>query len=456
MAEESAAEAAQGKPKGLIVDRKFKPEDLKIKRNQEYVRDLGQCFKIFQKWGYDIIWVENGVDAMKAIKVYRDEIKCLLLEAYIPGGGFTIARLIRFKPDCKQIPVFLMSSQLQEKDLEEGKRIGIYDCMARPFTDPAALEARIKKGVGEVQAQAADAGPPEDPSVHITKELEKITNLPAMPTVYNEIEKLSRDPETSTEQYSQVIEVDPSITTQMLRLCNSSAFGFSRKITSVNDAVNLLGLQAVIDFVRTLSVVGAFKGAGKPQGFDIEEFWQHSIACGVSAKLLLERPEVKGKLQIGEDDPFMAGMVHDIGKQVLGYFFNEMFVMVVEEMKKESKGMYEMESEVLGITHADVGSGLATKWQLPDILSKVIGSHHAPGADKDLPHMVSLVHLSDICSSACGFPFVAKAPAHDEVAPDEAVLATLEMDQPGVAAMFKEIDDTVKSQVRETFAAIFS
>ena len=55
MAEEKAGGAARGKPKCMIIDRKFKPDDLKIKRNQEYVRDLGQCFKIFQKWGYDII-----------------------------------------------------------------------------------------------------------------------------------------------------------------------------------------------------------------------------------------------------------------------------------------------------------------------------------------------------------------------------------------------------------------
>jgi hypothetical protein len=90
---ETDSVASQAKPKGLIIDRKFKPEDLKIPRNQVYVRDLGQVFKIFQKWGYDIIWVENGVDAMRALREYPDEIKCVVVEAYIPGGGFTISGL---------------------------------------------------------------------------------------------------------------------------------------------------------------------------------------------------------------------------------------------------------------------------------------------------------------------------------------------------------------------------
>ena len=81
-------------------------------------------------------------------------------------------------------------------------------------------------------AEAEADGPPVDPKDHITQELEKITNLPAMPTVYNEIEKLSQDSDSTTEQYSNVIEVDPGITTQLLKLCNSSAFSFSRRTSS--------------------------------------------------------------------------------------------------------------------------------------------------------------------------------------------------------------------------------
>ena len=135
------------KAKCLLVDRKFKPEELRIPRNQAYVRDLGVAFKIWQKWGYDIIWVESGMDAMKALRQYPDEINCILLEAYISGGGKTVARLIRFKPDCRHIPVFMMSSQLTPEDLDEGKRIGIFDCFARPFKDLDMLESRMAKAM---------------------------------------------------------------------------------------------------------------------------------------------------------------------------------------------------------------------------------------------------------------------------------------------------------------------
>jgi hypothetical protein len=153
-----------------------------------------------------------------------------------------------------------MSSQLTEHDLEEGKKMGVAKCLVRPFNDPADLESKMQSVLEEAEANSGEAAVPVDPKAHVLAELEKITGLPAMPTVYNEIDKLSKNPNTTSEEYAKVIELDPGITTQMLRLCNSSAFSFSRQITSVQDGVHLLGLQTVIDFVRTLSVVGAFKG----------------------------------------------------------------------------------------------------------------------------------------------------------------------------------------------------
>ena len=444
---EGATEDPESKPKALIVDKKFKPEDLRIPRNQAYVRDLGQCFKIFQKWGFDIIWVESGADAMKALRMYLKDIRNIIVEAYVPGGGLTVARLIRFKPDCKHIPVFLMSEHLSEKDLNEGKKLGVFDCLVRPFKDLKFLEDRLQKGA-EVQGEIAVVEEHIDPKAHIVKELEKITNLPAMPTVYNEIEKLSRNPDSTTEQYSQVIEVDPGITAQMLRLCNSSAFSFNRRITSIEDAVNLLGLQTVIDFVRTLSVVGAFKG--KATAFDGTEFWKHCIAVGIVAKLLMEKPEFANKLDTQGEDPFMAGMVHDIGKQVLGHFFNEMFQMVLDEIKG-GQTMFEVEDSVLGLTHQHVGEGLASKWQLPPHLVEVIGKHHTP--PEVAVDMAHLVHLSNGCAKITGHAFGEHL---KDIVIAETTLAKLEMEQEALVEIFKELESTVRGQVNDMFGAIFS
>lgn len=441
------APQSPGKPKTLIIDKKFKPEELRIPRNQTYIRDLGQCFKVFQKWGFDIIWVDSGIDAMKALKQYQNDIKSIIIEAYVPGGGLTIARLIRFRPECRSIPVFIMAQQLTDSDQKEIKRIEAQKVLMRPFQDLNALEKNLKHGV-EAQGKLADAQKGISPRDHIVKELEKITNLPAMPTVYNEIEKLSQDPDATTEEYSEIIELDPAITAQMLRLCNSSAFSFSRKITTVNDAVNLLGLQTVLDFVRTLSVVGAFKG--KATAFDSTEFWKHCISVGMSATLLCEHPEFKNKFDIGNEDPFMAGMVHDIGKQVMGYFFNDMYQMVLDEMKS-GLSMFAVEKNVLGLTHQDVGEGLAIKWQLPDDLVSVIGHHHDP--NEETSEMSHLIHLSNACGKLSGFTFAERT---KEMACSEMTLEKFGTTQESAEKIFKELEPTVRKRVAETFAAIFS
>ena len=441
------APQSTGKPKTLIIDKKFRPEELRIPRNQTYVRDLGQCFKIFQKWGFDIIWVDTGIDAMKALKQYQKDIKSIIIEAYVPGGGLTIARLIRFKPECRSVPVFIMAQQLTDANHKEIKRIEVQQVLMRPFNDVTTLEKNLKQGVA-AQGKLAEAQKAIPPKEHIVKELEKITNLPAMPTVYNEIEKLSQDPDATTEEYSEIIELDPAITAQMLRLCNSSAFSFSRKITTVNDAVNLLGLQTVLDFVRTLSVVGAFKG--KATAFDATEFWKHCIAVGMSANLLSEHEAFKDKLDIENEDPFMAGMVHDIGKQVMGHFFNDMYQMVLDEMKG-GQPMFVVEKDVLGLTHQDVGEGLASKWQLPDTLVGVIGHHHDP--NDDTSDMAHLIHLSNACSKLSGFTFSERA---KEMTCSEMTLEKLGTTQESVEQVFKELEPTVRKRVADTFAAIFS
>jgi HD-like signal output (HDOD) protein len=171
---------------------------------------------------------------------------------------------------------------------------------------------------------------------------------------------------------------------------------------------------------------------------------------GITAKLLAERPDFKSKLDLGQEDPFMAGMVHDIGKQVLGHFFNEMFQMVTTEMNA-GQSMYDVQQEVLGLGHQDVGEGLAVKWQLPEGLIEVIAHHHNPTPDSK--HMTHLVHVSDICSKLANFGFFERNPP---IVFAESTLALLEMDEEALISIIKEQESTIRTQVTDTFSAIFA
>lgn len=168
------------------------------------------------------------------------------------------------------------------------------------------------------------------------------------------------------------------------------------------------------------------------------------------AKLLKDQKQISEKIDVSEDDPFMAGMVHDIGKQVLGDVFNEMCQMVLDEMKG-GNSMYEVELDVLGITHANIGAGLAEKWQLPGMLGSVIGVHHAPTSDDSNP-MTQLIHIADAFSKVTGFAFVEKA---DQMAIDEGLIEALELQTESLEELKTELESTIRTQANDTFSAIF-
>ena len=149
----------------------------------------------------------------------------------------------------------------------------------------------------------------------------------------------------------------------------------------------------------------------------------------------------------------MSGMVHDIGKQVLGFFFNDLFGMVIEEIRTKNATMYEVEKDVLGISHTDIGAALAGKWQLPDFLTSVIGGHQDPSGQDTTPAMTHLIHFSNACANTIGFSFIQK-PTEPTI--DPKTLELLGMENEAAAALFKELEPTVRSQVTDTFSAIFS
>lgn len=364
----------------------------------------------------------------------------------MPTRGTTMTRMIRLNPEATGIPVALMSSKFSTADLEEATKAGANDCLPKPFNDPSQVELKLT-----AVRDTSHRRPPAslDRVGHILKELNRIDDLPVMAPVFSEIERLSRDPRATTEDYRAVIELDVAITSQLLRLSNSAAFSFSRKITSVADAINLLGLRTVVNFVRTLSVIGSFRKYSRIP-FATQEFWLHTIACGVTARTLAARPEIQAALRPDDIDPFMAGMVHDIGKMIFGYFFTDLFQLVIDTAQAQGRSLYEIETDVLGITHAEVGAALAARWQLPESLAAVIGGHHDPPADA--PSATVLIHVADAACKAMGFAFKERPPP---LSVSDAVLDRLNLKPPDLASLLSGIESEVRTQITDTFSAIF-
>jgi putative nucleotidyltransferase with HDIG domain len=231
--------------------------------------------------------------------------------------------------------------------------------------------------------------------------LEKVENLPTLPIVVEQIQKLMASPNSSMKQIGAVIARDQAITARVIRLINSAFYGLGSRITSIPQAIVLLGLNTVKNLITGVSVVKMFAGSGNASLFDREQFWLHSMACAMGARMLAKN--------LGRKEPedyFLAGLLHDIGVIVLDQYFHEEFIAVLHHAARERINYYAAEGAVLETTHGQVGEAVALKWRIPVFLVDAIRNHHEPATSdreaEDSRDIIAMVHIADVAANNAG------------------------------------------------------
>ena len=224
-----------------------------------------------------------------------------------------------------------------------------------------------------------------------------IASVPPLPTASTEVIRLIRDPDEPSARIAQAIEYDPSLTTNVLRLANSSFFGFPRSVSTVKDALFRLGTNQVFQLVLAATVG---KMAQTPvRGYDLAggDLWDHLLGTAIGTINLAQAV----KLQI-PPYAFTAALTHDVGKVVLGTFV-EVNADAIRAFAYEKKMSFERaEQRVLGIDHAEVGAFLLERWNLPADLVQVVRCHHRPENISGDPVVVNLVHVANVVCLMAG------------------------------------------------------
>jgi HD-like signal output (HDOD) protein len=256
-----------------------------------------------------------------------------------------------------------------------------------------------------------------------------VRDIPSMGSyagVINEVERVLANPESSINHISEVIEKDPDLTSRLLKLGNSSFYSFPNRLATVQEAITLIGIQQVYDLLLASNILEVFAGVAA-EFVTMRSFWQHSLACGVLARLLaLDRQLPK------PDKFFVAGLLHDVGRLVLFSRAPGDAVKVFNHYQQERCLLREAEINILGFDHATIGESLLKYWNYPANLVNAVGYHHHPLAaeffqvEASVVHVADfLVHAIDIGSSGENFIPPLKMPAWEKVNFSVADLATL-------------------------------
>jgi putative nucleotidyltransferase with HDIG domain len=228
------------------------------------------------------------------------------------------------------------------------------------------------------------------------KKLERIQDLPTLPSILFEVNTLLDDINTSAKKLADTIGKDQSMVIKILKLVNSAFYGFRSSVSDISNAVVLLGFNTVRNSVISVSVIKAFSGKNYLEGFDITKFWKHSIAVALTSKRLAEKSRIEAP-----DNCFVAGLLHDIGKLVLSQYFQDLFKRVWITAQKENLTFYEAEKKEISVKHPMIGSFLAKKWQFPDYLVDAVKCHHAVRKNVSNYELLLIVYGADIIVNHC-------------------------------------------------------
>lgn len=207
--------------------------------------------------------------------------------------------------------------------------------------------------------------------------------------VLEEIEAVLDSPECSLSTVGEAIEKEPDLTARLLRLANSSFYGFSSRVSTVAEAVSLIGIQQVQDLITASAIITQFSGMAA-EFVSMESFWQHSLGCGIACRTLATHKRLPKA-----DKFFIAGLLHDIGRLILFSRAPQSAQKVFELYHNERILLNEAEQRVLGFDHQQVAGAVMQQWRFPGNLVQAVSCHHRPESADSARVEAAVVHLSD-------------------------------------------------------------
>lgn len=210
-------------------------------------------------------------------------------------------------------------------------------------------------------------------SILNSKRLESIVGslqqLPSLPKSCLEIREVLADPNSTSHRIARLVERDPAMSAKVLQLVNSAFFGVARNVSDIDTAITYLGKSILENLVLSVEIFRAFHPAKSIPGFSLEDLHAHAQ---LTAKMAGRVAADNSTRSLG----MIAGLLHDIGKLVLAEAAPDHLARAIAGAKNEKRPLFEIEEELSGVSHAEVGAYLLSMWGIPYVIVEAVAHHH--------------------------------------------------------------------------------
>ncbi|MBT3251352.1 MAG: HDOD domain-containing protein [Candidatus Marinimicrobia bacterium] len=243
-------------------------------------------------------------------------------------------------------------------------------------------------------------------------------NLPTLPMIALTIINLIRDDNCSVAQIRKVIEKDPPVAARVLKVANSGYYAIRDQVNSLDLAIVIIGLRDLLHIAIGVGVMKNISTSPKAINLDWRKFWTHSNMCAIMSEELAAKLNLKSLLPAS---PYATGLLHDIGKLALNSVLTDWSEKIYIQAVERDAPIENIEYELLGAGHAQVGGWLCEKWNIPQAMSDAVKYHHKPldAPDSDKRMLAGIIHCSNFIVNAMGIEFGGGIPELSEF--DESV-----------------------------------
>lgn len=329
-----------------------------------------------QEW--NMLFALSGEQALEIMA--REQVDVIISDMRMPGmdGGELLTRVMKQWPTT----IRMVLSGHSDLDVVYQAVLPAHQYISKP-SSAETIKSAIQRAL-KVRKQIN--GHP------VKAVISSLDTLPALPELYHRLteEIQKNDPDIKT--ISRIISMDIGMSAKLLKLVNSSFFGFYRHIGSLEQAVTLLGINIIRSLILSVHIFSLYDLSNVP-GFSLKKLWEH---CLCTANLAQKLAVLEGMSREYAEDCYFAGLFHDIGKLVLASQLPEEYNTILVRIKDKGLSVRQAENLVLGTSHSEVGGYLLGVWGFPDDIVEAVTFHHKPCLTQPGMRALTVTHAANV------------------------------------------------------------